>query len=52
VNGIMEGKEWVWENGIIKEVNIAKYHRYISESTRKNIEERSLKAFSHFLQSL
>jgi len=52
VNGIMEGKEWVWENGIIKEVNIAKYQRYISESTRKNIEERSLKAFSHFLQSL
>jgi hypothetical protein len=52
VNGIMEGKEWVWENGIIKEVNIAKYHKYISESTRKNIEERSLNAFSHFLQSL
>ena len=52
VNGIMEGKEWVWENGIIKEVNIAKYQRYISESTRKNIEERSLKAFNHFLQSL
>ena len=52
VNGIMEGKEWVWENGIIKEVNIAKYHKYISESTRKNIEERSLKAFNNFLQSL
>jgi hypothetical protein len=52
VNGIMEGKEWVWENGIIKEVNIAKYHRYISESTRKNLEERSLKAFNDFLQNL
>jgi hypothetical protein len=52
VNGIMEGKEWVWENGIIKEVNIAKYQRYISESTRKNLEERSLKAFNHFLQNL
>ena len=52
VNGIMEGKEWVWENGIIKEVNIAKYHRYISESTRKNLEERSLKSFNHFLQNL
>jgi hypothetical protein len=52
VNGIMEGKEWVWENGIIKEVNVAKYKRYISESTRKNLEERSLKVFNHFLQSL
>lgn len=52
VNGIMEGKEWVWENGIIKEVNLAKYKRYISESTRKNLEERSLKVFNHFLQNL
>jgi len=52
VNGIMEGKEWVWENGIIKEVNLNKYQRYISESTRKNLEERSLKVFNHFLQNL
>jgi hypothetical protein len=52
VNGIMEGKEWVWENGILKEQQIAKYHRYISESTRKNIEERKLKAFEHFLSIL
>ena len=52
VNGIMEGKEWIWENGIIKEVNIAKYHKYISESTRKNLEEKSLKVFNHFLQTL
>lgn len=52
VNGIMEGKEWVWENGLIKEVNIDKYRRYISESTRKSIEERSLEVFSNFLQTL
>ena len=52
VNGIMEGKEWIWENGIIREVNIAKYHKYISESTRKNLDERSLKVFNDFLQSL
>lgn len=52
VNGIMEGKEWVWENGIIKEIDLAKYHRYISESTKKNLEERSLKVFNNFLQNL
>jgi hypothetical protein len=52
VNGIMEGKEWVWENGLLKEANIAKYHKYISESTRKNLEERSLKVFNNFLQTL
>jgi hypothetical protein len=52
VNGIMEGKEWVWDNGILREQQIAKYHRYISESTKRNIEERKLKAFEHFLSNL
>jgi hypothetical protein len=52
VDGIMEGKEWVWENGILREHQIAKYHRYISESNRKNLEERKLKAFGHFLSNL
>jgi hypothetical protein len=52
VNGIMEGKEWIWENGILREQQVAKYHRYISESTRRNIEERKLKAFEHFLSNL
>jgi hypothetical protein len=52
VNGIMEGKEWVWDNGILREHQIAKYHRYISESTRKNLEERKLKSFEHFLSNL
>lgn len=52
VNGIMEGKEWIWENGILREQQIAKYHRYISESTRKNLEERKLKAFENFLSNL
>jgi len=52
VNGIMEGKEWVWENGILKEQQVSKYHRYISESTKRNIEERKLKAFGHFLSNL
>ncbi len=52
VNGIMEGKEWIWENGILREQQIAKYHRYISESTRQNIEERKLKAFENFLSNL
>jgi hypothetical protein len=52
VNGIMEGKEWVWDNGILKEAKVAKYQRYISESTRRNIEERSLKVFEDFLFNL
>ena len=50
VNGIMEGKEWVWDNGILKESKVAKYQRYMSESTRAQLEERTLKVFENFLQ--
>ena len=52
VNGIMEGKEWVWDNGILKESKVAKYQRYVSESTRKNLEERTLQVFQNFLAGL
>ena len=52
VNGIMEGKEWVWDNGILKESKVAKYHRYMSESTRQSLEERTLKVFEDFLGRL
>ena len=52
VNGIMEGKEWVWDNGILKESKVAKYQRYMSESTRRNLEERTLQVFENFLAGL
>ena len=52
VNGIMEGKEWVWDNGILKETKAAKYQRYISDATRQNLEERTLKVFDNFLSGL
>ena len=51
VNGIMEGKEWIWDNGILKEREIAKYQRYVDES-RRDLEERTLKVFEHFLSNL
>ena len=51
VNGIMEGKEWVWENGILKEAKIDKYRRYI-DGSRRDLEERTLKVFEHFLSNL
>ena len=52
VNGIMEGKEWVWDNGILKETKAAKYQRYMSDATRQNLEERTLKVFDNFLSGL
>ncbi len=52
VNGIMEGKEWAWDNGILKETKVAKYQQYMNESTRRNLEERTLKVFNDFLTGL
>jgi hypothetical protein len=52
VQGIMEGKEWVWDNGVLKEYRVSEYKQYISEATRRNLEERKLKAFQHFLSNL
>ena len=52
VNGIMEGKEWAWDNGILKETKVAKYQRYIDSATRRNLEERTLAVFNNFLTGL
>ena len=52
VQGIMEGKEWVWNNGVLKEYRVSEYKQYISEATRRNLEERKLKAFHSFLSNL
>ena len=52
VNGIMEGKEWVWANGILKESAVAEIKQEIDEATLINLQERKVSAFSKFLQSL
>lgn len=52
VRGIMEGKEWVWDNGIIKEVQIAEYKKKIQKSSKKNLEENMLRTFNDFMSKL
>ena len=52
VQGIMEGKEWVWDNGIVKEVNINAYYDELQKAKSKQIEEISLKIFENFLSKL
>ena len=52
VDGIMEGKEWVWDNGILKEAAIAQIKNEIDHSTLINIQERKISAFAKFLKSL
>ena len=52
VNGIMEGKEWVWENGILKESAVAEIKDEIDQATLINLQERKISAFAAFLKSL
>ena len=52
VNGIMEGKEWVWDGGLLREQSIDKYKRVIDNSSKVKLEENMLKSFEHFLSNL
>ena len=52
VNGIMEGKEWVWDNGLLKEREVAKYKRIMSDASRRDVEAKTLQVFEHFLSNL
>lgn len=52
VNGIMEGKEWIWDNGIIKEKEIAKYKKVMKESVKRDLEENAILVFKDFLSKL
>ncbi len=52
VQGIMEGKEWVWANGIIREATIADYKHEITKASRGELEEAKLRVFEHFMSKL
>ena len=52
VDGIMEGKEWVWDNGVLKEAKVAQIKKEIDQATLINLQERKVSAFETFLKSL
>ena len=52
VDGIMEGKEWVWDNGVLKEAKVAQIKQEIDQATLINLQERKISAFEAFLKSL
>jgi hypothetical protein len=52
VQGIMEGKEWVWQNGVIREATIADYQKQIKTASREELEEAKLRVFKDFLIKL
>ena len=52
VEGIMESKEWVWDNGVLKQVDIESWKKQIQEAKRTVLEEKKLKVFKSFLTKL
>ena len=52
VQGVMEGKEWVWDNGIIKEADVAGYQTTIEDASAKELEAAKLKVFEDFISKL
>ena len=52
VSGIMEGREWIWDNGIIKESEIATYKKTINAVSKDDLETAKLKVFENFLSKL
>ena len=52
VNGIMEGKEWVWNNGILQEKTISSYQKVIKKASSRELEEAKLEVFKDFISKL
>jgi len=53
VEGIMEGKEWVWDGGILREKFAEKTYKQINTLvTQKQLDEHKLDLFNQFLSNL
>jgi hypothetical protein len=53
VEGIMEGKEWVWDNGILHEVDIASAKQQIEEAaSARRTEAEVLKVWEKLVRGL
>ena len=53
VEGIMEGKEWVWDGGILRENTAKKTYKQINTLvTQKQLDEKKADLFNDFLNSL
>jgi len=53
VRGIMEGVEWVWDNGLLKAQKAEQYKEEINRGARQGIsEETAIKVFQKFLTDI
>ena len=52
VNGVMEGVEWVWDNGLIRQQDIEVIETEIKRAPSKNLHEAEIRAFKNFLSKI
>ena len=52
VNGVMEGKEWIWDNGIIKEQDVSEIQEQLERETRQRKAKAEAHAFENFMKKL
>ena len=49
VQGIMEGKEWVWDNGLLKEKDVDRVRRQLMNAPASQLDETILNSFHDLL---
>ena len=52
VEGIMEGKEWVWDNGVLKSMEVERYKEEIEKTKRAELAEKKASIFKDFLKKI
>ena len=52
VEGIMENKEWVWDNGVLKSMEVEQYKQEIEKTKRKELAEVKSNIFKDFISKL
>ena len=52
VEGIMEGKEWVWDNGVLKSMEVEQYKEEIEKTKRAELAEKKADIFKDFLSKM
>jgi hypothetical protein len=52
VEGIMEGKEWVWDNGVLKSKTVEAYKHEIEKARLHELTEVKSKIFADFISKL
>ena len=52
VNGIMEGREWVFQNGLWSERQLENSRRFIQNSSKRKLNENIVKVFNEYFKNL